>query len=87
MLQLTQTAKEKLHASLTRSETVNEEGKCFRIVPKDEKTLTLTLAEPDSTDSTFTHQGQVILALPEALGPLFKDRSLDIDAGGNLTVS
>lgn len=87
MLQLTQSAKEKLHATLNNSDAIGDEGKCFRIVPKDEKTLTLTLAEPDSTDSTFTHEGQVILALPEALGPLFKDRSLDIDAGGNLTVS
>ena len=87
MLQLTQSAKEKLHASLVQSDTVNETGKCFRIIPKDEKTLTLTLAEPDSTDSTFTHEGQVILALPEALGPLFEGRSLDIDDGGNLTVS
>lgn len=87
MLQLTESAKEKLHASLNRSEGISDEDKCFRIVPKDEKTLTLTLAEPDSTDSTFTHRGQVILALPEALEPLFKDRSLDIDAGGNITVS
>lgn len=87
MLQITQTAKEKLHASLTRSETVNDEGKCFRIVPKDEKTLTLTVATPESSDSTFSHDGQVILALPEALQPLFADKSLDIDDGGNLTVS
>ena len=87
MLQLTQTAKEKLHASLTRSDTVNEEGKCFRIVPKDEKTLTLTIATPETSDSTFSHEGQVILALPEALQPLFEDKSLDIDDGGNLTVS
>ena len=36
---------------------------------------------------TFKHEGQVILALPEALGPLFEGRSLDIDDGGNLTVS
>lgn len=87
MLQLTQSAKEKLHASLAQSDAISDEGKCFRIVPKDEKTLTLMLAEPDSTDATFTHEGQIILALPEALGPLFKDRSLDIDDGGNLTVS
>jgi hypothetical protein len=87
MLQLTQSAKEKLHASLMRSDTINEAGKCFRIIPKDEKTLTMTLAEPASTDSTFTHEGQVILALPEVLGPLFEGRSLDIDDGGNLTVS
>ncbi len=87
MLQLTQTAKEKLHGSLTRSDTVNEEGKCFRIVPKDEKTLTLTIAEPENSDSTFSHEGQVILALPEALQPLFEDKSLDVDDGGNLTVS
>lgn len=87
MLQLTQSAREKLHASLNRSEALSDEGKCFRIVPKDEKTVTLTLAEPDATDSTFSHEGQVILAVPEALGPLFNDRSLDIDDGGNLTVS
>jgi hypothetical protein len=87
MLQLTRSAKEKLHASLARSDTINEAGKCFRIIPKDEKTLTLTLAEPDSTDSTFTHEGQVILALPEILEPLFEGRSLDIDDGGKLTVS
>jgi hypothetical protein len=49
MLQLTQSAKEKLHASLSQSE--------------------------------------VILALPEVLQPLFEDKSLDIDDGGNLTVS
>jgi hypothetical protein len=87
MLQLTQTAKEKLHASLARSDTANDEGKCFRIVPKDEKTLTLTVATPETSDSTFSHEGQVILALPEALQPLFEDKSLDIDDGGNLTVS
>lgn len=87
MLQLTQTAKEKLHASLSQSDVVNDEGKCFRIVPKDEKTLTLTIAEPESSDSTFSHEGQVILALPEVLQPLFEDKSLDIDDGGNLTVS
>ena len=87
MLQLTQTAKEKLHASLARSDTVNDEGKCFRIVPKDEKTLTLTIEAPETSDSTFSHDGQVILALPEALQPLFEDKSLDIDDGGNLTVS
>jgi hypothetical protein len=87
MLQLTQSAKEKLHASLARSDALNDAGKCFKIVPKDEKTLTMTLAEPDSTDSTFKHEGQVILALPEVLGPLFEGRSLDVDDGGNLTVS
>jgi hypothetical protein len=87
MLQVTQTAKKKLHASLARSETVNDEGKCFRIVPKDEKTLTLKIAAPKSSDSTFSHEGQVILALPEALQPLFEDRRLDIDDGGKLTVS
>jgi len=87
MLQLTQTAKERLHTSLARSDTINDEGKCFRIVPKDEKTLTLTIAAPENSDSTFSHEGQVILALPEVLQPLFENKSLDIDDRGNLTVS
>lgn len=87
MLQLTQSAKEKLHASLARSEVLNDEGKCFRIVPKDEKTLTLTIAVPETSDSMFSHEGQEILALPKALQPLFEDRRLDIDDGGNLTIS
>jgi len=87
MLELTQAAKQRLHKSLTRSEAASDDGKCFRIVPKDDKNLTLTLARPADTDSTFSHEGQVILALPKVLQPLFDDRSLDVDEGGRITVS
>jgi len=87
MLELTQAAKERLHKSLSMSDATGGEGKCFRIVPKDDKNLTLTLAKPADSDSTFSHEGQVILALPKVLQPLFDDRSLDIDEGGRITVS
>ena len=84
MLELTEAAGAQLHKSLARAQMPDHEGKCFRIVPKDKQYLTLTLERPAPTDSTFEHEGATVLALPEALSPFFKDRSLDIDKSGNL---
>jgi hypothetical protein len=61
-----------------------QEGKCYRVVPKDDKLLTLKLAKPSPTDVTFEHDGAVVLAVPKALRPFFKDKALDIDSSGNL---
>jgi hypothetical protein len=61
-----------------------QEGKCYRVVPKDDKLLTLKLAKPSPTDVTFEHDGAVVLAVPKAPRPFFKDKALDIDSSGNL---
>lgn len=85
MLEMTEAAKQQLHKSLAAgADKPVQEGKCFRIVPKDERFLTLKLARPAANDTVFTHEGDNILALPKALQPFFKDKSLDIDSSGKL---
>jgi hypothetical protein len=85
MLELTEAAKSQLHRSLSAGDKPKHQGKCFRIVPKDEKSLTLRLAKPAPSDTVFTHDGDTILAIPKALQPFFRDKNLDIDKSGKLT--
>ena len=87
MLEVTETAKSQLHRSLATADHPVQEGTCFRIVPKDEKFLTLKLARPALGDTVFTHNGETILALPKALQPFFQDKSLDTDKSGKLKLS
>ena len=87
MLELTTATCKQLHDSLAKAEKPTQEGKCFRIVPKDRRFLTLTLARPAASDTVFTHDGDVILALPRRLAPFFENKSLDIDAKGKLTLN
>jgi hypothetical protein len=87
MLELTKAAKSQLYNSLANADKPAQHGKCFRIVPKDEKSLTLKLAKPSPSDKVFTHDGETILALPKVLQPFFRDKSLDIDASGKLKLS
>jgi hypothetical protein len=84
MLELTHAAGEQLHRSLTENRTPDLEGKCFRIVPQDERHLTLKLGKPAPSDSTYEYDGDVVLAVPKALAPFVNDRSLDVDSDGNL---
>ncbi|MDX1507943.1 MAG: hypothetical protein R3358_06665 [Woeseiaceae bacterium] len=87
MLELTETAKDRLHKSLAKVEGPEHDGMCFRVVPKDQKHLTLKLAKPATSDMVFTHEGDDVLALPKALQPFFENKSLDIDDNGQLMLS
>lgn len=87
MLQLTQAAGERLYKSLAATQMPEREGKCFRVVPKDDKKLTLKLAKPDPSDATFEHDGHTVLALPKALQPFFRNKSLEIDKSGQLKLN
>ncbi len=87
MLELTQNTKSQLHRSLSATDNPDQEGKCFRVVPKDERFLTLKLAKPQSSDTVFKYDGDPILALPKALQPFFEDKCLDIDNSGQLKLS
>lgn len=84
MFELTDAAGAQLHKSLASTRMPDHEGKCFRVIPKDDKYLTLTLAKPALSDATYEHDGAIVLALPKSLRPFFKDKSLDIDETGNL---
>lgn len=87
MLELTESAKDQLHRSLAKIEGPDQDRMCFRVVPKDQKHLTLKLAKPAESDFVFTHEGDDVLALPKALQPFFEGKSLDIDSDGKLLLS
>lgn len=84
MFELTDAAGARLYESLAGTRMQDNETKCFRVVPKDDKYLTLKLARPAPSDVTFEHDGALVLALPKALRPFFEDKSLDIDRCGKL---
>ena len=88
MLQLSDAAGERLHKSLAATREKNQESNslCFRVVPKDDKMLTLKIAKPAPSDTRIEYDGSTVLAVPKALGPFFKKRTLDIDKTGNLRV-
>lgn len=81
MLSVSNPALEQLHTSLKAS--TNGE-KCFRIVPKDERSLTLEYMEFEDTDETYTFNGRTVLALPKELQPFCADKELDINDDGGL---
>ena len=87
MLQLTEAASQRLQRSLAAADRPDQEGKCFRIVPKDNKNLTLRLAKPAPSDILYSQDGDTILALPKALQPFFEDKCLGIDDSGKLKLS
>lgn len=84
MLELTEAAKSQLHKSLAATAMPEREGKCFRIVPKNDRQMTMMLAKPAPSDAVFRYKGALVLALPRALRPFFKDKNLDIDQNGKL---
>ncbi len=87
MLELTEAVKDQLHRSLATADKPEQRGKCFRVVPKDDKYLTLKLATPAPSDTVFEHKGDKVLAMPKAFQPFFDGRSLDIDNSGKLKLS
>ena len=84
MLSVTAPALEQLHSSLLSSD---DKSKCFRIVPKDEATLTLEFMEFEDSDTTYEMQGRTVLALPEILAPYCKDKNLDVNSDGKLELA
>lgn len=84
MFNLKDAAGAQLHKSLATAEMPDNEGKCFRIVPKDDKFLTMQFARPAPGDETFEHEGAVVLAIPKALRLFSRNMSLDIDQSGKL---
>lgn len=87
MLELTDAVKQRLHESLAAADKPEQQGKCFRIMPKDERFLTLKLARPAPNDTIFTHEGDNVLALPRALKPLLQGKSLGVNSTGMLKLS
>lgn len=84
MLELTESAKKRLHQSLAEANRSDQRGKCFRLVPTSHPDfVTLSLAKPAPSDTTYKDDGVTVLAVPKALQPV-GTRHLDIDAEGKL---
>ena len=84
MLNVSDAAKEQLHKSLSATDDTD---KCYRLIPVDGKSLKLTLAKPAPDDATVEHDGVTVLALPKILQSFVRNKSLDVDGGGNLRFS
>jgi len=84
MLSVSTPALEQLHSSLLSSDNTN---KCFRLVPKDESTLTLKYMEFEDSDETFELKGRTVLALPEVLVAYCEHKNLDIGTDGGLELA
>ena len=87
MFELAETTKRQLSKSLAAADKPAHRGKCFRVVPKDDKLLSLTLAKPAPSDRVIEHRGKTIFALPKALEPFFDNRRLEIDASGKFVLN
>lgn len=84
MLSVSTPALEQLHSSLLSS---TDTSKCFRIVPRDEATLTLRYMEFEDSDETFEVKGRTVLALPDMLVPYCRDKNLDVSEDGKLELA
>lgn len=84
MLSVSNPALEQLHTSLQVSDNAE---KCFRIVPKDARSLTLEYMEFEDSDETFEFNGRTVLALPKELQPFCADKELDVNDTGSLELA
>lgn len=84
MLSVSNAAMEQLNTSLKTVFGSDKMEKCFRIVPMDESSMTLSLSEPAATDETFEYDGNTVLALPKELQPFCADKRLDVNDDGKL---
>lgn len=87
MLSVSNAAMEQLSDRLQSVSSGDEDARCFRIVPKDETNLALSLTEPAPSDTTFEHGGNTVLAVPKELNDLCGDKSLDVNDDGKLELA
>lgn len=86
MLSVTNAAMQQLNTTLKSVYGSNKADKCFRIVPMDETSMTLSLSEPAVTDQTFEFDGNTVLALPKELQSYCEDKRLDVNDDGKLEI-
>jgi hypothetical protein len=87
MLSVSNAAMTQLSNTLQSVSDGDDDARCFRIVPKDETNLTLSLAKPTPTDMTFEHDGNTVLAVPEELHDFCDGKSLDVNDDGKLELA
>lgn len=86
MLSVTHAAMQQLNTSLKSVYGSDSAEKCFRIIPMDETSMTLSLSEPAATDQTFEYEGNTVLALPKELHIYCDNKRLDVNDDGKLEI-
>jgi hypothetical protein len=87
MLTVTESALSHLAGALGEMNGPKSENACFRIVPRGQGELALTVDTPDPEDTEFEHAGTTVLVLAEDIVERCDGRTLDSDAGGNLVLT
>lgn len=87
MLSVTNSALQQLHQSLAAVSEGNNSEKCFRIMPKDDRNLTLEYSMPAESDTTFDFQDRTVLAVPKELEDVCSDKNLDVNQDGKLELA
>ena len=87
MLSVTDSALQQLHDSLATRSKGNNSEKCFRIMPKDDRNLTLEYSIPADRDTTFDFKDRTVLAVPKDIEDIFSNKNLDVNDDGQLEIS
>lgn len=87
MLSVTDSALEHLHNSLAAVSADDVIEKCFRITPQSGESLGLSYTEPAASDTTYTFNDRVVLALPKDLEGVCTGKTLDVNEHGGLELA
>ena len=87
MLTVTDSALAQLANVLGQIDDPKPENACFRIVPKGDGKLTLTVDTPGADDTAFDHDGTTVLVMSEEMRERCEGRTLDSDDTGNLLLT
>lgn len=87
MLSVTDPALQQLHDSLVAISDENSSEKCFRIMPKDDRNLTLEYSVPADSDMTFDFNERTVLAVPKELEDICSNKNLDVNQEGKLELA
>ena len=87
MLTITESALIHLAGAIGAIDEPKPEKACFRIVPKGDGKLTLTVDTPGPDDTEFEHAGTTVLVFADDIRERCEGRTLDADDGGNLVLT
>ena len=87
MLTVTDSALAQLAKALGQIDDPKPENACFRIVPKGDGKLTLTVDAPGPDDTTFDHGGTTVLIMSHEMRKRCEGRTLDSDDTGNVLLT
>ncbi|MCA9295251.1 MAG: hypothetical protein KC983_02015 [Phycisphaerales bacterium] len=87
MLTVTESARSHLAGALDKIDAPKPDNACFRIVPRGDGKLALTVDAPAPDDTKVEHAGTTVLVLADDIRERCEGRTLDAVDGGNLVLT